>query len=79
MIPTDFMECEGCRAQPGMPPLCAACLNNRGLISDLREHVRVLQCALNGMLESWAAHDETVIAYDIGRKALEWKPKENER
>ena len=35
MTPTKFIECESCAAKPGMPVLCAGCLNNRELISDL--------------------------------------------
>lgn len=27
-----FMECDACRAKPGLPPLCAGCLHNRDLI-----------------------------------------------
>lgn len=30
-----FMECAECRAKPGSPTLCPACLHNRRVISDL--------------------------------------------
>jgi hypothetical protein len=33
--PTDFMECDTCRAKPGTPTLCAGCLHNRSLINEL--------------------------------------------
>lgn len=36
---TDFMECAACRAKPGTPFLCEACLHNRWLISTLRAEI----------------------------------------
>lgn len=32
----DFIECDTCRAKPGMPILCNGCLHNRNLIEDLK-------------------------------------------
>ena len=37
-VPVDaFQECDTCRAKPGMPPLCAACLHNRDAIEALKK------------------------------------------
>jgi hypothetical protein len=39
--PTDeFMECDICRAKPGSPPLCVACLHNRTLIDSLKRALK---------------------------------------
>lgn len=44
------MECSTCAAKPGSPVLCAACLNNRELISALlampryEKYVNTVQC-----------------------------------
>lgn len=32
----EFVECDTCRAKPGMPPLCYGCLHNRSLIERLK-------------------------------------------
>lgn len=36
---TDFMECDACRAKPGSPLLCAACLHNRNLFHCMRQSI----------------------------------------
>lgn len=33
----EFMECAACRAKPGCPTLCEACLHNRALVNELRD------------------------------------------
>jgi hypothetical protein len=32
----EFVECDQCRAKPGIPDLCRGCLHNRSLISALK-------------------------------------------
>lgn len=32
----EFVECAACAAKPGSPSLCAACLQNRATINELR-------------------------------------------
>lgn len=32
-----FMECDTCRAKPGMPTLCSGCLHNRAIISNIQQ------------------------------------------
>jgi hypothetical protein len=34
--PSEFMECDTCRAKPGSPTLCHGCLHNRDVISQYR-------------------------------------------
>jgi hypothetical protein len=36
----DFMECDVCRAKPGMPELCRGCLHNREVIGELRRKAK---------------------------------------
>jgi len=36
MSKDEFIECDTCRAKPGMPILCWGCLHNRDLITKLR-------------------------------------------
>lgn len=47
---TDFVECETCKAKPGMPLLCPSCLNNQNAISRLHN-------AIDGK-QGWAAEHE---------------------
>lgn len=42
----EYVDCDACRAKPGMPTLCYGCLANRTTISDLR-------AALAEALEQW--------------------------
>ena len=37
--PTEFVECETCRAKPGSPILCHGCLSNRALIFNLKKEL----------------------------------------
>ncbi len=37
-----FMECDTCRAKPGMPQLCGGCLHNRAIIGELKKAIRAL-------------------------------------
>jgi len=39
----DFKECPECAAKPGSPVLCAACLHNREVISQLQAAIEDLQ------------------------------------
>jgi hypothetical protein len=39
MSDADFMECATCRAKPGAPLLCQACLHNRRLVGELRTEI----------------------------------------
>lgn len=34
-----FIECAACKGKPGTPQLCESCLNNRAVISRLKEAV----------------------------------------
>lgn len=35
----NFKECAACKGQPGSPLLCESCLNNRAVISRLKDAV----------------------------------------
>lgn len=47
----EFVECDACAAKPGSPSLCAGCLANRHVVSNLRE-------ALRETLDRWASYYE---------------------
>jgi len=36
--PSEFLECDTCRAKAGSPTLCKGCLHNRALIGKLKHH-----------------------------------------
>jgi hypothetical protein len=36
----EFIECDSCRVKPGSPLLCESCLNNRNVISELKDQIR---------------------------------------
>jgi hypothetical protein len=36
----EFMECDTCRAKPGMPDLCHGCLHNREVIFELKRKLK---------------------------------------
>ena len=40
LVSEEFKECNDCLDKPGIPPLCAPCLHNRGLIERLRAAYR---------------------------------------
>lgn len=42
-LESDFVECETCRAKPGMPVLCDGCLRNRQLITLLKRKIKKLK------------------------------------
>lgn len=55
-----FMQCDACRAKPGLPPLCAGCLHNRDLIKAYGQRYKsefkpvkdcgycIVGCSVNG-------------------------------
>ena len=49
----EFMECDACRAKPGMPALCHGCLHNREVIHELRTSRRNMLDKLKGLLEKF--------------------------
>lgn len=49
-IKLQFKECAECEKKPGSPPLCASCLHNRAIISDLQEEPK-LDVNLEGVLK----------------------------
>jgi len=59
----EFKECDACRAKPGSPVLCEACLHNRGMVHDLKERLdaAIRRERLAGRLDS----------SDLSRRACE--------
>ena len=49
-IQKEFIECDACRAKPGMPILCNGCISNRGLIEDQREYIKQITIMVGEMV-----------------------------
>jgi hypothetical protein len=50
----EFVECDVCRAKPGMPMLCYGCLANRTTVGALERENQALCSALAEALDGWA-------------------------
>ena len=48
----EFAECDACRAKPGSPTLCTACLVNRSIINSLKKRKRVKEMTISKNLEA---------------------------
>lgn len=46
-----FMECDDCKSKPGSIELCAGCINNRSLISQLHWRLKRAEKALEIYME----------------------------
>ena len=70
-----FVECDACRAKPGTPALCGACLQNRGAIEYLTRQLNtpeVEDFSRGVRLEAAHQRERWGSEHDEGKSPFDW-------